>query len=374
MTSLAESSYYASPYGFSVDEPDVGLWRVYWRTNSSGYEYIIQTTYQKFDGLIQRYYVQTVNETTQELLNYFDVIRIDQGLSWGHDTGDRFDFHVNLTSPAGTEDEYDEDFYMTINSVPVSIYPIDDIFDLPFIDADFFWANGTAEPSLESFFLYAFRPAFPIGNWTVFTELFENYSLFETVSADDTDPYFWELTWYIVDGNARIEVTTEVLKVDGVVSHLHVRAYNVTNDDLMLALTIDRLGLEVYRDRISPVLTHPADIEFTVGAIGQNITWTANDENPASYEVYLNGALNATGAWTADGEYFIHSLDGYEAGVYNLTIMMTDIAGNTAVDQVVVTVNEASGIPDFITDNLLYIAIGLGAVIIVGAVVCLRRR
>ena len=112
---------------------------------------------------------------------------------------------------------------------------------------------------------------------------------------------------------------------------------------------------------------------YVRGQIGR-FTWTANDENPASYEVYLNGALNATGAWTADGEYFIHSLDGYEAGVYNLTIMMTDIAGNTAVDQVVVTVNEASGIPDFITDNLLYIAIGLGAVIIVGAVVCLRRR
>ncbi|MGY5851948.1 MAG: hypothetical protein RTU92_00105, partial [Candidatus Thorarchaeota archaeon] len=115
-------------------------------------------------------------------------------------------------------------------------------------------------------------------------------------------------------------------------------------------------------------------IEFTVGAVDRDVIWTANDENPLSYAIYLNGTLNVTGAWGLDGAHFVHYLNGYEVGVYNLTIVVTDIAGNTAKDEVIVTVNEGGGIFKLITDNLLYVAIGVGAVIIIGAVVCIRRR
>ncbi len=377
LTTLADSTFSAPMIDFdslAVDNLDPMIWGYTWIAHTDYYLYDAQTTYSKFDGFFQEHHFVLRNATSLDVVTTVDVSRLTQNLYWGYDIGDRFDFHLNLTSPMGTEVERDEDFYMTINSLPFIEYPIMDIFDFPFTDADYFWVNDTAEPSIESFFLYAFRPSYPLGNWSLFSDIYNDYVMFDSSTTDDSDPYFWVHTWVSYDSWRRYETTTEVLKVDGVVSRHHFVAYNDTSDEIVLTIEIERLGLEMYRDRTPPVLTHPDDIEFIVGSIGESIEWTANDANPMSYEVYLNGTLNATGAWTVDGEHFVHSLDGYEVGTYNLTIVVTDIAGYEISDTVIVTVLEVGVIPSFITDNLLYIGIGLAAVIIISAVVCRRRR
>lgn len=142
----------------------------------------------------------------------------------------------------------------------------------------------------------------------------------------------------------------------------------------MGSISIERFNLEPYTDRTDPTVTTPDDVTFVEGTTGHNITWTLNDENPTTYQVLVNGTAEASGSWT-DGTDIVLDLDDFEAGVYNCTIVAYDIAGNMVIDTVMVTVTASGGgITNFLMDNLLYIAIGVGAIVIIGAVVCIRRR
>lgn len=95
-------------------------------------------------------------------------------------------------------------------------------------------------------------------------------------------------------------------------------------------------------DNEFPVLDSPADVDFTVGEVGYTIDWDPTDIRPSYYEVFIEDVLSYTGNWNASSEHVIINLDGSAVGTYNYTCVVYDEAGNSAVDTVIVTVNEVA--------------------------------
>ena len=98
-------------------------------------------------------------------------------------------------------------------------------------------------------------------------------------------------------------------------------------------------------DTTPPTINHPADILFDVNMTGYSITWNPADANPVSYQILLNGSELFSGLWNSTGETMTVSLDGLAIGVYNYTIVVTDIGGYTTIDTVIVTVVDDLTIP-----------------------------
>ncbi len=88
----------------------------------------------------------------------------------------------------------------------------------------------------------------------------------------------------------------------------------------------------------APDLLLEPDYEYEFGTTGHYLTWSAYDEDPAHYEIYLEGELISTDSWYSGIPISIN-IDALEVGVYNYTIVVMDEEGNTASDTVIVTVN-----------------------------------
>ncbi|MHA1881950.1 MAG: right-handed parallel beta-helix repeat-containing protein [Candidatus Thorarchaeota archaeon] len=86
----------------------------------------------------------------------------------------------------------------------------------------------------------------------------------------------------------------------------------------------------------SPYISAINETEIVVGTIGVNITWSAFDSDPSIYTVYVNGTETLTEIW--NGGNISISLDNYEVGTYNVTIVVTDEAGLTSSHTVFVRV------------------------------------
>ncbi|MBD3158724.1 MAG: hypothetical protein GF309_08055 [Candidatus Lokiarchaeota archaeon] len=91
-------------------------------------------------------------------------------------------------------------------------------------------------------------------------------------------------------------------------------------------------------DETSPTTSSPADEVIEYGMTDVSVSWELQDGHPVGYEVFHNGTSVQSGEWSVTGEIITISLEGFGLGVHNLTIVATDIGGNTAADTVFVTV------------------------------------
>lgn len=95
---------------------------------------------------------------------------------------------------------------------------------------------------------------------------------------------------------------------------------------------------EILTDVSAPALDHPSDIEYSETTTGHAIAWTATDAYPVSFEIYRNGTMVKSGAWSSPSESISVDVDGLTLGVYNYTIVVADIGGNIDTDEVMVAV------------------------------------
>jgi hypothetical protein len=355
---------------------DANYWGVTYKTNSTNdSEITVWSEYSKFDGLFSYYRVEYVNTTTSELVSHFEVNRFSyHNLMWGYQDGARFDFHVILTGGSGGFPDLDEMMYIEIDPDGLPTIPaiMTDFDDLPHVGAALYWANDTV--SYDPFFSHTWKLSMPIGNWSVVSEMTETLNPAANVTLDASDPWFWGYSRDIVSGDVHHQVHTDYLKVDGFLARHTAIFTNVTTSELIGTITIERTGLLPYTDRTAPTINHPDDLEFVEGSTNQNITWVPTDDNPTTYEVSVNGTVVDSGSWTS-GSPIVLEWDDFEAGVYDCTITVYDIGNNNAMDSVTVTVTApGGGLPDIIMDNLLYIGIGVAVVVVLGAVVVLRKR
>jgi peptide/nickel transport system substrate-binding protein len=130
-------------------------------------------------------------------------------------------------------------------------------------------------------------------------------------------------------------------------------------------------------DLSPPSISSPADISYAVGAIGNWIVWTAEDQNPFEYFVYRDDVLVSRGYWNATVESITINVDSLPEGVYEYLVMVTDIGGLSAIDHVIVTVTDlgpGGWILSFFTSVGGLITIGSISVIVVVVVLMLRAR
>ena len=120
-------------------------------------------------------------------------------------------------------------------------------------------------------------------------------------------------------------------------------------------------------DNFAPSLNSPSDVIYAEGDTGNNIIWIATDNNPATYVVYMDGAVYESDTWTS-GSSLVIAVDGLSSDQYNFTIIVTDLAGNSEKDTVIVAVTAA--VPEF-TISLLF---SLMVVIYIIAIYNVKRR
>jgi len=134
--------------------------------------------------------------------------------------------------------------------------------------------------------------------------------------------------------------------------------------------------VEVVDDATSPSIDSPADLEMIEGSIGNNIIWTPEDKYPDRYDVHYNGSVIVSGDW--GGSRIVVVVDGLHAGIHVVTLTVYDGTGNSASDEVTVTVIQAAPVTPPPSDDLgLLLMIGAvvgSAAVVIAIVYFLRKR
>jgi parallel beta-helix repeat protein len=125
-----------------------------------------------------------------------------------------------------------------------------------------------------------------------------------------------------------------------IVDGLDVGAYNYTLVvfDLFNNSGTDSVWVIVTEDVTSPTINSPDNFGYELGTTGYDISWSPFDLNPAKYNVLKNGSTIETGIW--NGSLIVVTVDGLWIGKHNYTIIVYDVANNTAVDFVFVNVTD----------------------------------
>ena len=128
-----------------------------------------------------------------------------------------------------------------------------------------------------------------------------------------------------------------IVNVDG----LSLGAYNYTiavRDDYNNQ-AVDTVYVTVL-DGTSPTIDHPADIEYDEGELGNSIIWDPEDSYPVNYQIIRDEIVIKSGLWNSTLETISISVDGFGPGIYNYTLVVYDVGGNTETDTVFVVVND----------------------------------
>jgi hypothetical protein len=159
-----------------------------------------------------------------------------------------------------------------------------------------------------------------------------------TWNPSDANPSSYEiyleevLTW---SGAWNSSSETITINVDG--HSLGTYNYTVVVTDVVGYSARDVVLVTVY-DGTAPIVDDQPDFSYDEGQIGNSITWSPSDLHPVTYDIYIDEVLNKSGLWNSTGETISISADGLTVGIYNFTLVVTDIGGNFDRDVALVTV------------------------------------
>jgi parallel beta-helix repeat protein len=122
-------------------------------------------------------------------------------------------------------------------------------------------------------------------------------------------------------------------------------------------------------DNDNPTIDSPSDKAFDVDSVGETLTWTASDDLPYTYTLYIDGIAQGVVPW--DGLPIVIPLDALPEGTYRMLMQVSDAAGNTARDEV--TVTAVSFLLGGIGTELVMWASALTVVIFIGVVVLITK-
>ena len=166
----------------------------------------------------------------------------DQGLAWGVQNGDRFDFNMHEDSDGVVTNEA---LYMTVDSRPSIANGISNWAAVPGVAIDIFWANGSSMGFSAIIFLGIYfvdgEFCFPVGNWTLLTEL--RGSDPDATLSDSI--FFWGFSGRgtFFDPELQVQIGVDYLKSDGFLAHYTVETVNQTSQETIYTASITRQGL-----------------------------------------------------------------------------------------------------------------------------------
>lgn len=103
-----------------------------------------------------------------------------------------------------------------------------------------------------------------------------------------------------------------------------------------LAQVLDVSVSVILADSTPPTIDSPTDMTIDEGDVTKSITWSPSDANPSSYEIFDDSVSWQSGVW--GGSTITVQLSSLGLGTHNITLAVWDAVGNTAWDQVDVTV------------------------------------
>ena len=166
----------------------------------------------------------------------------DQGLDWGVQNGDRFDFNMQESSGGVVVNEA---LYMLVDNRPSIANGISNWNAVPGVGVDIFWANGSSMGFSAIIFIGIFfvngEFCFPVGNWTLLTELRST-----DPDATITDSiFFWGFSWRgtFLDPEMQTHLGVDYMKSDGFLAHYTVETVNQTSQETVYTASITRQGL-----------------------------------------------------------------------------------------------------------------------------------
>ena len=117
----------------------------------------------------------------------------------------------------------------------------------------------------------------------------------------------------------------------------------------------DTISLRLY-ENVTPIIEGPEDMEFYFTQTGKTLSWNVSDDFLNMYSILDNGKLVASGEINPDKPVITYKLDDLTIGVHNFTLYANDTSGNTAFDEVIVTVLADSLAPVlvFAPDDVYY--------------------
>ena len=121
-----------------------------------------------------------------------------------------------------------------------------------------------------------------------------------------------------------------------------------------------------------PTITHPDDLTYTMGEVGNSIVWQATDDNPRAYQVIRDGVVIMEGLWNSSSEQIVVSVDGLASGLYSYSLVVSDAGDHMMSDSVLVTVlatgaGGALEIPTMLAIGVSVVSVAFVVVIIIMA-------
>ncbi len=169
-----------------------------------------------------------------------------QGLEWGISVGDQFNFQMSISEIDSEDEDVNEGIYMEVESRDTIPNVLTDWADMPDIDIDLAWTNGTSMGFSALIFLFigatGGKIAVPIGNFTLLTELL--LDTYENLTVSENSAY-WEVVAEYEYLNQTGTVTTSYLKEDGFLAKYIVSIANQTHTVADLSVIRDGLPSEI---------------------------------------------------------------------------------------------------------------------------------
>jgi hypothetical protein len=175
-----------------------------------------------------------------------------------------------------------------------------------------------------------------------------------TGPADMTVPInsFTEVSWTITDDNpdsyeiraGNVTVASGVYASGATITYVVDTTvagtfnYTIFANDTLGNSAIDEVAVEVSAtpDTTVPVIAGPADMAVPIYSYAL-VSWTVNEAYPHMYEVYENGTKVASGRYRS-GEPITFVANTSDNATLNYTLFVNDTSGNSATDEVIVSV------------------------------------
>lgn len=94
-------------------------------------------------------------------------------------------------------------------------------------------------------------------------------------------------------------------------------------------------------DTTAPIIVAVDDLTYNETEPRDAIVWTVQDPFPDTYEIFRNGTIIESGTWSSLDNLTV-DLNSLSVGTYNFTLQVYDTSGNTALDEVIVRIEEVN--------------------------------
>ncbi|MHA2379141.1 MAG: hypothetical protein ACXADS_07680 [Candidatus Thorarchaeota archaeon] len=178
--------------------------------------------------------------------------------------------------------------------------------------------------------------------WHVYDSNPENYTVNVTIIDDDTgygdpsDPLMHSPLDVVVTNWTLVSPTGDDVSYSLENVFLGNYSFTIILFDKSGRNSTHSLNVSIFEDIRAPIVTSPDSFSYEEGYTGYSLEWSAEENNPISYNLTRNGELILEGAWS--GANISIGVDGLPVGAHQHNITFTDFFNQSSSALVTVTV------------------------------------